>query len=104
MGHRLGPLAAPLRAVSASVTAVLDRIRPSPMADGPLLGVVLLVGLAALSAAGLVGLALAGWAATSADDVVPAVASAAIVGALFLGLFHLVFASKRRRGAGRADG
>lgn len=95
--HRLRPLTTRLASVAAPLTAPFGRLRPGPLADGPLLGVLVLGGLGALVAACLLGMALASWAATSPEDTEPAVLGAIIVGAVFFGLSYLVFASGRGR-------
>ncbi|GLU48963.1 hypothetical protein Nans01_33140 [Nocardiopsis ansamitocini] len=93
-------LAASLAAGARTVVAQRVPARPRPMDDGALLATAVLTGLGALVVAVLLGFSLAGWMATTPHDA-PAVVGGVAVGAAFLGLGYLVFASHRRRGETR---
>ncbi|SKA24111.1 hypothetical protein SAMN02745673_03283 [Marinactinospora thermotolerans DSM 45154] len=82
-----------LRAMPVAATP-----RPRPLGDGALLAVVTLIGLCGLATAGLLGLALARWMATSSSDVLPVVGGGLGVAVILLGLAVLVTAQARGRG------
>ncbi|MBB4932147.1 hypothetical protein F4561_002967 [Lipingzhangella halophila] len=99
--------AAEIRWVAAltrsAVAARVDRSRPRPLSDRGLLWLMLAIGVGALAVASVLGFALAEWAMSRTGDVLPAAGGAVAVGAAFLGLMYLVFASKRRRSSTEAD-
>ncbi|WP_052745631.1 hypothetical protein [Allosalinactinospora lopnorensis] len=85
-------------ALTAAATATrIDRARPRPLSDEKLLWLMLAIGAGALVVASMLGLALSEWAMSRTGDVVPAAGGAVAVGAAFLGLLYLVFASKDRK-------
>lgn len=80
-----------------SAVDTAERMRPRPLSDAGLLALIAVLALGTLAAAGLIGQALARWMLTLPGDGVIASGGAVAVGAAFLVLMYLVFASRRGR-------
>ncbi|WP_148046328.1 hypothetical protein [Halostreptopolyspora alba] len=81
---------------ASAVTERVERSRPSPPSDRGLVWLLLAISVGAVAVASVLGVALSEWAMSRTGDVLPAAGGAVAVGAAFLGLMFLVFASKGR--------
>lgn len=99
-GRAVTDIAAEVRwVVTLTTSAVARRVesnRPRPLSDHGLLWLMVAIGMGALAVAFVLGLALSEWAMGRTGDVLPAAGGAVAVGAAFLGLMFLVFASRER--------
>ncbi|MBV2366139.1 hypothetical protein ACFPZ0_23160 [Streptomonospora nanhaiensis] len=94
-----------VRLTAGSAAARLARARPGPWTDGRLFALVSVIALGSLAVAGVLGFALAEWAAANgSDDVLPAAGGAVVVGGALSALVFVVFASAEPERRGPEEG
>lgn len=103
----VGSTAAEVRWIAAlttsAVTKCVERSRPNPPSERGLVWLLLAISVGAVAVASVLGVALSEWAMSRTGDVLPAAGGAVAVGAAFLGLMFLVFASRGRDSRTEAD-
>lgn len=80
-----------------ATTALIGHVRPEPLGDRRLLGLMAIIAVAALGIALVLGIGVSQWLMTAENSMVFAAAGALAVGLAVLSLAFLVFASRRRR-------
>ncbi|GHD16413.1 hypothetical protein GCM10007147_04470 [Nocardiopsis kunsanensis] len=80
-----------------TTTARIDHVRPEPLGDRRLLGLMTVIAVAALVVALVLGIGVAGWLMTAENSMVFAAVGSLAVGFAVLSMAYLVFASRRRR-------
>ncbi|WP_017610411.1 hypothetical protein [Nocardiopsis xinjiangensis] len=80
-----------------ATTAHIDHVRPEPLGDRRLLGLMAAIAVAALGVSFVLGVGVAQWLMTAENSMVFAAAGSLAIGLAVLSLAFLVFASRRRR-------
>lgn len=79
-----------------AMTAHIDHARPEPLDDRGLFGLMVIIAVASLGTALVLGIGVSQWLMTAANSMVFAAAGSLAVGLAVLSLAFLVFASRRR--------